>query len=65
MGRNARLGRVWRMMGRSSEAEQAGGRRIATVAGGCVVDVTLRADDMMKVVAVTSKENIRKWKNGH
>jgi hypothetical protein len=53
------------MMGRSSEAEQAGGRRIATVAGGCVVDVTLRADDMMKVVAVTSKENIRKWKNGH
>jgi hypothetical protein len=53
-----KLERVWR------EAEQAGERRIATVAGRYVVDPMPWAVDAMKVVAVVSGENIREWKNG-
>ena len=52
-------------MGHDGEAEQAGERRIVTVASGCAVDAARQADDAMKVVAVASEENIWEWKNGH
>ena len=45
-------------MGHDGEAEQAGERRIVTVASGCAVDAARQADDAMKVVAVMSGENI-------
>jgi hypothetical protein len=51
--------------GADGEAKQAGRRCIATTAGGCAVDATLQADDALKVVAVTSGENVQEWKNGH
>jgi hypothetical protein len=43
-------------MGCDDKAEQVGGRRIATAASGCTVDMALQADDVMKVVAVASGE---------
>jgi hypothetical protein len=53
---DARLGQVRHRMGRGGEA--GSGRRIVTVVGGCAMDAALRADSVMKVVAVASGENI-------